>query len=178
MLNSGLEGFLKESTAGQKGNILIHTKLIVVDFTADAPTVISGSHNLSASASNGNDENYLILRGATDVADCYGVELMRLYDHYRFRFSRSARTRKAGARAGDRRQLDEPVLRARQPACGRPSAIRRQRGVNGRAAVPVGVVGRHGHVVDAVSERDRELVRAAHRCHVDGVAVGRQLVVG
>jgi hypothetical protein len=86
MLNTGLEGFLKESTAGQKGNILIHTKLIVVDFTSDAPTVISGSHNLSAGASGGNDENYLILRGATGVADCYGVELMRLYDHYRFRF--------------------------------------------------------------------------------------------
>jgi phosphatidylserine/phosphatidylglycerophosphate/cardiolipin synthase-like enzyme len=85
MLNTGLEGFLKESTKGQRGNILIHTKLLVVDFTGDAPTVISGSHNLSKSASEGNDENYLIVRGDADVADCYGVELMRLYDHYRFR---------------------------------------------------------------------------------------------
>ena len=85
MLNTGLEGFLKESTKGQRGNILIHTKLVVVDFTSDAPTVISGSHNLSRSASEGNDENYLIVRGDADVADCYGVELMRLYDHYRFR---------------------------------------------------------------------------------------------
>jgi PLD-like domain len=97
MLNRGLEGFLKESTAGQKGNILIHTKLIVVDFTADAPTVISGSHNLSAGASSGNDENYLILRGAVDAADCYGVELMRLYDHYRFRFQERANGRRAKA---------------------------------------------------------------------------------
>lgn len=94
MLNEGLEGFLKESTAGQRGNILIHTKLVVVDFTSDAPTVISGSHNLSESASNGNDENYLIIRGALDVADCYGVELMRLYDHYRFRWHQSPRSRK------------------------------------------------------------------------------------
>jgi phosphatidylserine/phosphatidylglycerophosphate/cardiolipin synthase-like enzyme len=85
-LSSGLEGFLKESTKGQRGNILIHTKLIVVDFTSDSPTVISGSHNLSASASGGNDENFLIVRGNADVADCYGVELMRLYDHYRFRW--------------------------------------------------------------------------------------------
>jgi PLD-like domain len=99
MLNTGLEGFLKESTAGQKGNILIHTKLIVVDFTSDAPTVISGSHNLSAGASGGNDENYLILRGATDVADCYGVELMRLYDHYRFRFQQRGRAGGAPAPA-------------------------------------------------------------------------------
>jgi len=86
MLPEGLEGWLKESTKGQRGNILIHTKLIVVDFTSDAPVVISGSHNLSQSASEGNDENYLILRGDTDVADSYGCELMRLYDHYRFRF--------------------------------------------------------------------------------------------
>jgi PLD-like domain len=92
MLNQGLEGFLKESTAGQSGNILIHTKLVVIDFTSDAPTVISGSHNLSASASSGNDENYLIIRGAVEVADCYGVELMRLYDHYRFRWHQSPRS--------------------------------------------------------------------------------------
>jgi hypothetical protein len=85
-LNTGLEGYLRESTVGQRGNLLIHTKLIVVDFTSDAPTIISGSHNLSGSASDGNDENYLILRGNADVADCYGVELMRLYEHYRFRW--------------------------------------------------------------------------------------------
>ena len=86
MIGEGLEGFIKESTAGQRGNILIHTKLIVVDFTSDAPVVISGSHNFSKSASEGNDENFLVLRGNTDVADCYGCELMRLYDHYSFRF--------------------------------------------------------------------------------------------
>ncbi len=85
MIGKGLEGYLKESTAGQKGNILIHTKLIVVDFTSDSPTIISGSHNFSGAASGGNDENYLILRGPRDVADCYGVELMRLYEHYRAR---------------------------------------------------------------------------------------------
>ncbi len=55
---------------------------------------MSGSHNLSANASGGNDENYLIIRGAVDVADCYGVELMRLYDHYRFRWHESPRSRK------------------------------------------------------------------------------------
>ncbi len=86
MLPKGLEGFLEETTAGQRGNILIHTKLVIVDFTSDSPTVISGSHNLSKSASEGNDENFLIVRGNTDVADCYGCELMRLYDHYRFRW--------------------------------------------------------------------------------------------
>ncbi len=86
LLSKGLEGFLKESMAGQKGSIFIHTKLIVVDFTSPAPTVISGSHNFSHNASYGNDENYLVIRGNPDVADCYGVELMRIFDHYRFRY--------------------------------------------------------------------------------------------
>ena len=90
-LNRGLEGYLKESTAKQRGNLLIHTKLVVVDFTSDAPTVISGSHNLSGAASEGNDENFLIVRGDTDVADCYGVELLRMYEHYRFRWHASGK---------------------------------------------------------------------------------------
>jgi hypothetical protein len=59
---------------------------VIVDFTSSAPTVISSSHNLSAAASSGNDENFLILRNNRDIADCYGVEAMRLYDHYRTRW--------------------------------------------------------------------------------------------
>ncbi len=86
LLNTGLEGWLKENMKGQKGNLLVHTKAIVTDFTTDAPTIISGSHNLSVSASNGNDENYLIIRGDTDLADRYGLELLRFYEHYRFRY--------------------------------------------------------------------------------------------
>ena len=85
-LKEGLEGFLAEKTR-QPSGILIHTKLIVVNFTSDAPTVISGSHNVSAAASGQNDENFLVVRGDADVADCYGVELMRLYDHYRYRWA-------------------------------------------------------------------------------------------
>lgn len=86
LLNTGLEGWLKENMKGQKGNLLVHTKAIVIDFTSDSPTIISGSHNLSEAASNGNDENYLIIRGDTDLADRYGLELLRFYEHYRFRY--------------------------------------------------------------------------------------------
>jgi phosphatidylserine/phosphatidylglycerophosphate/cardiolipin synthase-like enzyme len=86
MLPSGLEGWIKETTVGQKGNILIHTKIVIVDFTSDSPIIISGSHNLSKPASGDNDENFLILSGTPGVSDTYGCELMRLYDHYRFRF--------------------------------------------------------------------------------------------
>lgn len=86
LLNTGLEGWLKENMKGQKGNLLVHTKAVVVDFTSDRPTIISGSHNLSTSASHGNDENFLIIRGDTDLADRYGLELLRFYEHYRYRY--------------------------------------------------------------------------------------------
>ncbi|VVO04482.1 phospholipase D-like domain-containing protein [Pseudomonas fluorescens] len=86
LLNNGLEGWLKEGLKGQKGNLLVHTKAVVCDFTSDTPVIISGSHNLSASASSGNDENFLIMRGDTDLADRYGLELLRFYEHYRFRY--------------------------------------------------------------------------------------------
>ncbi len=88
MLSAGLDGFLRESLrgAGGTGNILIHTKVIVIDFTSGSPTIISGSHNFSAAASKSNDENYLIIQGNTDLADVYGIEVMRIYDHYRFRY--------------------------------------------------------------------------------------------
>lgn len=80
------QAFSRKFPSGQRRNILIHTKLIIVDFTSDAPLVISGSHNFSRAASHDNDENFLIIRDNIEVADAYGCELMRLYDHYRFRF--------------------------------------------------------------------------------------------
>jgi phosphatidylserine/phosphatidylglycerophosphate/cardiolipin synthase-like enzyme len=95
----GLDGWLDEHrTPGAKGNILIHDKIIVIDFTSDNPTVINGSHNYSNNASAHNDENYLIVHGNTAMADCLGVEVMRLYDHYRFRFvAKSKATKSKGA---------------------------------------------------------------------------------
>ena len=84
-LKEGLEGFLKESTAKQKGNIYIHLKTIITDFTTSRPTVIVGSHNFSEPASAKNDENFVVIKGDTEVADTYFCEMMRLYDHYRFR---------------------------------------------------------------------------------------------
>ncbi len=86
LLSKGLEGWVKEGLRGQRGNLLVHTKAVVANFTTDNPTIISGSHNLSKPASNGNDENYLIIRGDTDLADRYGLEILRFYEHYRFRY--------------------------------------------------------------------------------------------
>ncbi len=86
LLGTGLEGWIKEGLKGQKGRLLVHTKAVVTDFTSDTPTIISGSHNLSVGASEGNDENYLVIRGDTDLADRYGLEILRFYEHYRFRY--------------------------------------------------------------------------------------------
>ena len=86
LLTKGLEGWVKEGLKGQRGNLLVHTKAVVVDFTSDHPAIISGSHNLSKPASEGNDENFLIIRGDTDLADRYGLEILRFYEHYRFRY--------------------------------------------------------------------------------------------
>lgn len=86
LMSSGLEGWVKEGLRGQRGNLLIHLKAVVTDFTTDTPTIISGSHNFSVPASTGNDENYLIVRGDRDLADRYGLELLRFYEHYRFRY--------------------------------------------------------------------------------------------
>jgi phosphatidylserine/phosphatidylglycerophosphate/cardiolipin synthase-like enzyme len=86
-LPAGIEGWLDEHRMpGQEGSILIHDKIIVIDFTSDTPIVIDGSHNYSANASRANDENYLIVRNDTDFADRFGVEVLRIYDHYRYRY--------------------------------------------------------------------------------------------
>lgn len=97
----GLDGWLDEHRApGTLGSILIHDKIIVVDFTSDTPIVIDGSHNYSAAASKSNDENYLIIRGDTSLADCFGIEVLRLYDHYRFRYvTKESSTTKDGSKA-------------------------------------------------------------------------------
>ena len=86
-LKGGLEGFLRESTKKQKGSIYIHLKTIITDFTTNHPTVIVGSHNFSEPASCKNDENFVVIKGDTEVADTYFCEMMRLYDHYRFRYN-------------------------------------------------------------------------------------------
>lgn len=83
----GLEGqFLREKQMSGDGSIFIHTKMILVDFTSDRPMVISGSHNLSLAASKSNDEAFAVFVGDTDIADHYGCELLRMFDHYKTRW--------------------------------------------------------------------------------------------
>jgi phosphatidylserine/phosphatidylglycerophosphate/cardiolipin synthase-like enzyme len=79
--------FLPEHVHGQKGNILVHSKIVLLDFDTLMPTVLTGSANYSHNSSQENDENTLVIRGDTRVSDIYMCELFRLFDHYRFRYN-------------------------------------------------------------------------------------------
>jgi hypothetical protein len=67
------------------GHAIIHSKVVVVDPFGPDPTVITGSHNFSGSASQKNDENFIVIKGDAALAEAYAVNVMGAYDHYRFR---------------------------------------------------------------------------------------------
>ncbi|MDX6447669.1 MAG: hypothetical protein QOD08_132 [Gaiellaceae bacterium] len=86
-LRTAPDQFLKEHAHGQKGNILIHSKIVLLDFDTNHPTLITGSANYSHNSSHENDENTLVIGGNTRVADVYLCEMFRFFDHYRFRYN-------------------------------------------------------------------------------------------
>lgn len=78
--------WLTESLTGLNVNVrYLHTKYVLVDPLGPNPLVVSGSANFSDASTTDNDENMLIIRGDTRVADIYLGEFMRLYRHFAFR---------------------------------------------------------------------------------------------
>lgn len=78
--------FLEEEHYRKKGNIFfVHTKFMVIDPLSDDPVVITGSANFSDASLLSNDENMMIIRGDTRVADIYLTEFDRLIRHFYFR---------------------------------------------------------------------------------------------
>jgi phosphatidylserine/phosphatidylglycerophosphate/cardiolipin synthase-like enzyme len=67
------------------GYAIIHSKVLVIDPFSDDPTVVTGSHNFSQSASSSNDENFIIVKGNRPLAEAYAVNIMGAYAHYRWR---------------------------------------------------------------------------------------------
>ncbi len=63
----------------------LHTKYMLIDPLSDDPIVISGSANFSTASTHDNDENMLIIRGNTRVADIFLGEFMRLFKHFEHR---------------------------------------------------------------------------------------------
>jgi phosphatidylserine/phosphatidylglycerophosphate/cardiolipin synthase-like enzyme len=74
----------------------VHTKIMLIDPLGDDPIVITGSANFSEASTTSNDENMLVIRGDTRIADIYLGEFMRLFTHFRFRgHTKSTPTRPA-----------------------------------------------------------------------------------
>lgn len=71
--------------------IVIHDKFVVVDFNGDNPAVFTGSSNLASGGEMQNGDNLLAIYDA-EVASAYGIEAIRLVDHYHFRANMKAAT--------------------------------------------------------------------------------------
>jgi phosphatidylserine/phosphatidylglycerophosphate/cardiolipin synthase-like enzyme len=88
----GFGQFIEEGLTGlNKAVLFIHTKYLLVDPLTDDPLVITGSANFGPASVSSNDENMLVIRGDTRVADVYLTEFMRLFTHMRFRASTKKR---------------------------------------------------------------------------------------
>ncbi|HMI03710.1 MAG TPA: phospholipase D-like domain-containing protein [Pedobacter sp.] len=85
-----LDGWVLEELAGLSSNVkYIHNKFMLVDPLGPDPIVVAGSANFSDASTKKNDENMLLIRGNTTVADIYLGEFMRLWKHHSFRESLS-----------------------------------------------------------------------------------------
>jgi phosphatidylserine/phosphatidylglycerophosphate/cardiolipin synthase-like enzyme len=73
---------------GEIGHAIIHSKVLVVDPFSDDPTVVTGSHNFSISASGENDENFIVVRGDRALAEAYAVNVDSAWRHYAGRAGR------------------------------------------------------------------------------------------
>ncbi|AGS25633.1 phospholipase D-like domain-containing protein [Rhizobium etli] len=60
----------------------IHSKFMLVDPLSDDPLICSGSANFSSNSLEANDENMLLIRGNTRVADIYLTEFDRIFRHF------------------------------------------------------------------------------------------------
>lgn len=80
--------FFKEEHYRSKNDgfvFFVHTKFLLIDPLSDDPLVCSGSANFSPNSLLQNDENMLLIRGNTRVADIYMTEFDRVFRHFYFR---------------------------------------------------------------------------------------------
>jgi phosphatidylserine/phosphatidylglycerophosphate/cardiolipin synthase-like enzyme len=87
ILHAGdLENFIGEVLTGFNKNRYIHDKFLLVDPLSEDPIIITGTANFSEPSQEMNDENMLVIRGDTRVADIYFGEFMRIFDHLYSRY--------------------------------------------------------------------------------------------
>jgi len=84
--NSDLDKWFVEEELARPTNaghvFFIHSKVLIIDPLSDDPLVFSGSANFSSNSLTANDENMLLIRGNTRVADIYMTEMDRLFRHF------------------------------------------------------------------------------------------------
>jgi hypothetical protein len=71
----------------QYTNTMVHSKVIVIDPFGAHPVVMTGSHNLGPKASKDNDDNLVIVKDAPGLAAEYAVNIMGIYDQYKWRYN-------------------------------------------------------------------------------------------
>jgi phosphatidylserine/phosphatidylglycerophosphate/cardiolipin synthase-like enzyme len=110
-----------ETLAGLNHNVhFLHTKFMLIDALTDDPIVITGSANFSDASTVSNDENLVIIRGDTRVADIFVTEFMRLFNHFESRNGKNARSPEEAA---ERRYLvpddswTQPYYESGNPLC-------------------------------------------------------------
>jgi len=81
-----MENFLGEQLTGFNNNKYIHDKFILINPLGDDPIVVTGTANFSKPSQYQNDENMLVIRDNTRVADIYFGEFMRIFDHLYSRY--------------------------------------------------------------------------------------------
>ena len=86
LAEGALANFLAERSNPLNSNRYIHDKFMLVDPLSDDPLVVTGSANFSRPSQRINDENMLVIRGNTRVADIYFGEFMRVFDHHYARY--------------------------------------------------------------------------------------------
>src|SRR5262249_7281524 len=80
--------FFKEEHFRPKNDgfvFFVHTKFLLIDPLSNDPLVCSGSANFSSNSLLQNDENMLMIRGNTRIADIYMTEFDRIFRHFYFR---------------------------------------------------------------------------------------------
>lgn len=83
---NSLYNFRSEIENPLNSNNYIHNKFMLVDPLSNDPIVVTGSANFSRPSQRINDENMLVIRGDTRVADIYFGEFMRIFDHHYARY--------------------------------------------------------------------------------------------
>jgi phosphatidylserine/phosphatidylglycerophosphate/cardiolipin synthase-like enzyme len=81
-----LFNFLRERDNPLNSNDYIHNKFMLVDPLSNDPIVVTGSANFSRPSQRINDENMIVIRGDTRVADIYFGEFLRIFDHHYARY--------------------------------------------------------------------------------------------